>query len=365
MFRVLTPIALLAIWTIPMQASATACENIADKTITSCKVGASSDRFLDYAHCTGLTDAGARQNCRDEADVALEEAREECREQRIARLDACDALGENRYRDPLEKDINFIDPDRVPNINLPNPYVSVAAGRTLVLRAGEEDNWEETVVIHVSDDTREVNGVPCRVVWDVAVEVVMEDDGLDYEPVEVTQDWFAQSGGAGDVYYCGENSLDYEDDVVASVDGSFESGVDNAAGGLLIRSMPMVGEVHRQEYDLDDAEDIVEYLSLSTTPPAEEGGENPAFSCADAGGCLKTLDYTPLEPSESEYKYYIDGVGFVLAVVLEDGKPTGEREELVCAGDSLDVLSDPACGIEDIDALLNALCEVAADGFCE
>jgi len=42
--------------------------------------------------------------------------------------------------------------------------------------------------------------------------------------------------------------------------------------------------------------------------------------------CLKTRDYTPLEPGVDEYKYYCPEVrGVVLEVVVEDG----ERVELV------------------------------------
>jgi hypothetical protein len=49
---------------------------------------------------------------------------------------------------------------------------------------------------------------------------------------------------------------------------------------------------------------------------------------------------------------------------MEDGEITGEREELVCVGDSLDVLDDPACGIDDPDALVEALC-AQSSAFCE
>jgi hypothetical protein len=41
-------------------------------------------------------------------------------------------------------------------------------------------------------------------------------------------------------------------------------------------------------------------------------------------GCLRTRDFTPLEPDVNENKYYAPGVGLVLAVDVN----TGEREEL-------------------------------------
>jgi hypothetical protein len=94
-------------------------------------------------------------------------------------------------------------------------------------------------------------------------------------------------------------------------------------------------------------------------------GGDPAFDCAAAGGCLQTLDFSPLEPESTEYKFYLRDVGFVLAIAMEDGEPTGELEQLVCIGDSLDVLQDPACGIEDVDELLEELCKLSPDAFCE
>jgi len=49
---------------------------------------------------------------------------------------------------------------------------------------------------------------------------------------------------------------------------------------------------------------------------------------------------------------------------LEDGEPTGEREEVSCIGDSLDILDDPSCGIADPDALREALCLWAPQALC-
>ena len=43
-------------------------------------------------------------------------------------------------------------------------------------------------------------------------------------------------------------------------------------------------------------------------------------------GCLKTENFTPLEPDAREEKYYCPGVGLVLEVSVTGGK---ERNELV------------------------------------
>ncbi|HJP04984.1 MAG: hypothetical protein CL799_06865 [Chromatiales bacterium] len=79
--------------------------------------------------------------------------------------------------------------------------------------------------------------------------------------------------------------------------------------------------------------------------------------------CLQTFEFAPLEPESTEFKYYLPGIGFVLAVSMEDGEFDGEREELVCIGDSVDILEDPECEIDDPEVLLEELCEIS-DAFC-
>jgi len=153
--------------------------------------------------------------------------------------------------------------------------------------------------------------------------------------------------------------------VLRDLDGSFEAGLDFAKSGYLVLNTPVFGLAHRQEFSLGEAEDIIQYLGMNTAPTEDEGG-NPAnsdFSCG-TDLCLQTFDFAPVDPESTEYKYYLPGTGFVLAVGMEDGEITGEREELMCLGDSLDVLDDPDCGIEDTDLLLEELCQLAPDTFC-
>jgi len=256
----------------------------------------------------------------------------------------------------------FIDPDNVPDIYPANPYVSVAAGHTYVLRAGEDG--EETVVVHVTEDTREILGVLCRVVVDIVVETEVDDETgeVEYEAVEVTDDWFAQTV-SGDVVYCGEVSRNYEDSVLRDLDGSFEAGIDFAKSGYLVLQAPVSGFTHRQEFSLGEAEDIIQYVDLNTAPSEEEGGNNPKFSCG-SNGCVQTYEFAPIDPESTEFKYYVPHIGFVLAVAMEDGEITGEREELICIGDSLDVLDDPACEIAQPEQLLEVLCELSPGAFC-
>lgn len=338
-----------------------ACKRTADTMYRACHFDVFDDYTQTIANCLNIADARERRHCQREARATWWDEYRGCGEVREARRDTCELLGEDRYDpDPLlEPTVEFIDPDDVPSIYDPNPFVSVAAGHTYVLRAGEEG--EETVIVHVTGESREIQGVLCRVVADAVIEIAEEDGEVEVEAVEVTDDWFAQST-TGDVYYCGEIARNFEDGVLRNLDGSFEAGMDFAKSGVLVRRFPVPGEAHRQEYALGEAEDVVQYLQLDTGPGAEEGGENEPFRCD--GMCLKTFDFAPLEPESSEYKYYLPGVGFVLAVALEDGEITGEREELVCTGDSLGVLYEPECGLADTEAVLDELCKLAPEAFC-
>lgn len=343
-------------------APASACILTARSMYNACLLDAGAALDTGIANCRNVPGGSTeRKACMQDARMARKEDVQACGGVLEARTNTCELLGEHRYAvDPLlDPDNDFIDPDDVPGAYAPNPYVSVAAGRTLVFRSGEQG--EETNIVHVTSDTREILGVPCRVVADVVVEASADDGEVEYEPVEVTDDWFAQDV-SGNVYYCGESTREFEDGVLRTIEGSFEAGRDFAKAGRLIRAAPAPAQVDRQEFALGEAEDVVQYLDTAARPTTEEGGENPQFPCDP--GCLKTLEFSPLEPDGSEFKYYLGGTGQVLGVGMEDDEFSGERDELLCVGDSLEVLDDPSCAVEDSEALLDALCKVSPDAFC-
>lgn len=340
----------------------TPCIQTAKTMMLACQFDVRDDYYETLANCQNIASRGERKACFRDAYAIEREDGEFCGEVKEARVEACEVLNEYRY-DPDPLLVNeFIDPNDVPDIYPANPYVSVAAGHTYVLRAGEDG--EETVVVHVTEDTREILGVLCRVVVDIVVETEVDDETgeVEYEAVEVTDDWFAQTV-SGDVVYCGEVARNYEDGVLRDLDGSFEAGLDFAKSGYLALQAPVSGFTHRQEFSLGEAEDIIQYVDLNTAPSEEEGGNNPKFSCG-SNGCVQTYEFAPIDPESTEFKYYVPHTGFVLAVAMEDGEITGEREELICIGDSLDVLDDPACEIAQPEQLLEVLCELSPGAFC-
>jgi len=361
----------------------TACEKSAQLMKSSCKKEADEEYNAVAAMCINLGDADERKDCLKEARKASREHDKLCGDQREARRDACELLNEDRY-DP-EALLTASDFEEDPGVSgATNPYFSLAPGHTYVshVTGGEDDDGnpvEETVVVTVTDELRKLlvqeddlgmeipgTGVNCRLVVDIVL--------VDGEPVEVTDDYYAQGKGdatIGDVYYCGETARNFEDGILVDLDGSFEAGRDLAKSGILIKGHPVSGDAHRQEYLLGEAEDLILYLAGEADPTfMGEGDDNATFPCNNAGEprCVKTEEFAPPEPDAGEYKYYIADIGMVLAVGLEDGELSGEREEVECTGEA--DLSTPgsltavlaACGIdEDTRA---QLCKLSPDAYC-
>jgi hypothetical protein len=176
----------------------------------------------------------------------------------------------------------------------------------------ETDDGVEEILVEVLDETRIVDGLLCRVVRDRVY--------LDGLLIEDTHDWYAQDD-AGNVWYMGEEvvNFEYDDDdnlIDMSDDGSWEAGVDGAEAGVLIWAVPVVGSSYRQEYYEDEAEDMAVVVATSVTVQLEDG---TTFL-----NCLKTLEWTPLEPFALEYKFYAPGIG----LVAEEPIPGDERVEL-------------------------------------
>ena len=188
-----------------------------------------------------------------------------------------------------------------------NQYLPLTPGTTMIYE-GESEDGSERIEVEVTQDTKEILGVTCTIVRDrVWVDGELEED---------TFDWFAQDKD-GNVWYFGEDSKEYEDGVVTSTEGSWESGVDGAKPGILMKANPQVGDAYRQEYYEDEAEDLAEVLSLN---------ESASVAYGDFENCLKTQEWTPLEPDVVEEKYYAPGFGVVLEVAVKGGS---ERIELV------------------------------------
>ena len=190
-----------------------------------------------------------------------------------------------------------------------NPYWPMRRGSRWVYRETDSEGTKQRVVVTVTRRTRLIaNGVRARVVRDVVTE-----DGT---PIEVTDDYYAQDR-AGNIWYLGEATTEYENGKPTSTEGSFEAGVDGAQPGIIMPAKPRVGLAYREEYYAGHAEDKARIVSL------REQAEVPFGHFRRV---LMTRNTNPLEPKSVEFKFYARGVGPVLAIGVSGGS---DREELV------------------------------------
>jgi hypothetical protein len=190
-----------------------------------------------------------------------------------------------------------------------NPYLPMRPGSRWVYRETDTGGTVERVVVKVTRRTRRIaNGVTARVVRDT----VTERGRL----VEDTFDWYAQDR-AGNVWYLGEDTTEYEDGRPVSKAGSWEAGVGGARAGIVMLARPRRGRGYRQENYPGEAEDRARVLSLD---------DQAGVPAGHFTNVLTTKDWNPLEPRVLEYKLYARGVGLVLAVHVSGGSG---REELL------------------------------------
>ena len=183
-----------------------------------------------------------------------------------------------------------------------NPYFPLTPGRTYRY---SNKTGDETLVIEVTSRTKTIMGVRTIVVVETAAE--------NGQTVEIAENWFAQDRD-GNVWYFGEATQDYANGVPTSTAGSWEAGVSGAVPGIIMKGLPSPGQTYFQEYAPGVAEDMASVLSLG-------GSESTALGTYS--GVLKTKEWTPLEPSSVEHKYYAPGIGLIRE---EKG---GQRMELV------------------------------------
>jgi len=183
--------------------------------------------------------------------------------------------------------------------NVTNPFFPLPVGATWRYE-GEVAEGTEVIVVQVLEETRMVAGIEARVVRDRVY--------LAGELIEDTKDWYAQDA-AGNVWYLGEETAEYENGQIVSTEGAWETGVDGARAGIIMPANPAVGQAYYQEFYEGEAEDRGKVLGINETVTVPAGSYS---------GCVKTEDTTPLEPDVLEYKYYCPGVGTVLEVDLEE-----------------------------------------------
>jgi hypothetical protein len=189
-----------------------------------------------------------------------------------------------RYR-PAIGPADFVDA-------IDHPYLPFRPGARWVYEHAA-DGEVERIEVEVTNEQRQVFGVTAVVVRDR----VSVGGGL----VEDTRDWYAQDR-AGNVWYLGEETAEYEDGRVVTTAGSWEAGVDGALPGIVMPARPRPGQAYRQEFYRGEAEDMAEVVRVNGRVRVPVGAYEQV---------LVTREWTPLEPDVVEEKRYAPGIGLV------------------------------------------------------
>ncbi len=263
------------------------CSTLARIGFESMRLEFREDLLIELGNCINLTEGTELSDCFRDAFDAYSEGLHEARSVYDARLKLCGMIGEEKHN-PVVDPANFV-------AGISNPLLPFEVGRTWTYEL-EEDGETEVIVISVLSDTRTILGVECTIVRDTVT--------VDGELLEDTFDWYAQDKD-GNVWYFGEISINYVDGELNNLDGSWEAGVGGATPGIVMFADPVVGTTYRQEFFFGDAEDVATIISTT---------EEVTIGLGSFSDCVQTEDFTPLDPSVSEYKYYAPGVGLVLEV---------------------------------------------------
>ena len=95
-----------------------------------------------------------------------------------------------------------------------NRYMPLIPG-TVYTYSGQEDGEKQRTVVEVTNDTKTILGIPAVVVLDTVSD---SKGGL----IEQTFDWFGQDN-AGNVWYLGEDTKEFENGQVVSTAGSWKA----------------------------------------------------------------------------------------------------------------------------------------------
>ena len=221
------------------------------------------------------------------------------------RRSAAPSYGNDVSRGPREYDPDVRAEDFSTSIT--NPYFTLPVGKKMRYLATTETGAVERIEIEVLPEIKTISGVRTIVYLDK----VYNDDQL----VEETRDYLAQHKN-GDVWYFGEDVSNFENGQLKEHAGSFLHGQDGAKAGIWMKAEQKAGDSYRQEYYIGQAEDMRDTIATDVTVSTKLGTYTD---------CVKVYDWTPLEKTSREYKYYCPQVG---SLVLTEDLKTGKRSEL-------------------------------------
>jgi hypothetical protein len=183
-----------------------------------------------------------------------------------------------------------------------NPFLPFKPGTVLTYR-GVKDGEVQVEKVTVLRQTKRILGVRTTVVLDVSRHAG--------RLLERTHDWYAQDKH-GNVWYFGEATTAYGPNGQQDTEGSWEAGVQGAIPGIVMQANPRAPVGYRQELWRGHAEDTAWILHR---------GGSVQVPFGHVRHVLLTLEWTRLEPSVIDRKYYAKGIG-----IVREASATGPNE---------------------------------------
>lgn len=189
-----------------------------------------------------------------------------------------------------------------------NPYHPLKPGTVFRYKGvGDDGTTPELNVVRVTRHKKRIMGIDAVVVLDK-----VWSGG---RPEERTFDWYAQDK-AGNVWYMGEDSYDWEHGRWVRNDGSWTAGVGNGKPGVIMLAHPRRGDAYRQEYSPGHAVDQAKVLGP---------GGRLATPFRTFSRTLLTREFSNID-KQYEKKWYARGIGMVQEDAITESK---EHHELV------------------------------------
>ena len=176
----------------------------------------------------------------------------------------------------------------------------MAAGKKYIYEGQTRDGLERIEEQRLTT-TKTILGITCIVVEFKAF--------LNGTLIEKAIDWYAQEN-TGIVWYFGEAVDNYNiNGSLKNHAGSWEAGVDGAKPGIIMPANPPMGFKYREEYYFNYAEDQAEILAT---------GQMVTIPFGTFNNCIKTRNWTELDPGLNENKFYAPGIGLVKEVNVKE-----------------------------------------------
>jgi hypothetical protein len=192
--------------------------------------------------------------------------------------------------------------------DITNKYFALPVGKKMTYETTAGGRVTERIEIEILPEKMQIEGFETV--------VYLDKEYKNGQLVEETRDYLAQHKN-GDVWYFGEDVNNYWNGILIHHAGSFLHGKDGAKAGIWMKADQRVGDSYRQEFYINNAEDVRDTIATGQAVTTKAGKYT---------GCVKVLDWTPLEKNAREHKYYCPEVR---SLVLIEDLESGSRSELV------------------------------------